>query len=367
MKILKELVKLVFILSISLSLFNSCKKKEEKEDEPQKIEINKQTKVMPAASREHIESIDPDTYTFIFSGTDEFINGLKVGNILVDGVSDKAPYGYLRKITVITDNKGSKQCQTELVTLPEAVPSGSIYFNTGNLKISDIKSMTLAEGVKLNTNKDPNFTVFDFTFEKVIVDPDNPDRKVTISGETALELDFFFNFDWAWDIEECPTVGDPSNGLCIDVKLFETGVDINQSGSIEIASEVGADFEESIDIATFIFDPWVFSVGPVPVVFLPKIKVILNANGEIVAVFSASVSEELTGKLGVKYENGSFGGINEWEFNKDFVAPQLEVNAVAEAHIGPQASLLLYGVAGPFVNLTACDKFEGSLNIGTGN
>ena len=366
MKNLKKIVKFVFILSISFLLLNSCKKKKDEEEPRQKIEINEQTKVMPVSSREHIESISPDTYTFVFNGTDDFINGLEVGNILVDGISEKAPYGYLRKITKITENKSNKQFQTELVTLPEAVPSGSIAFSTGSLKISDIKSMTLAKGVKLNMNKDPNFTAFDFTYEKVMVDPDNPERKVSISGKTTLELDFFFNFDWAWDIDACPTVGDPSNGVCIDIKLFETGVEITQSGSISIAAEVGANFEEEIILANFLFDPWAFSVGPVPVVILPKIKVILKANGEIVAIFSASASESFTGRLGVKYENDNFGPINDWVFNKDFVAPQLEINAKVEAHVGPQASLLFYGAAGPFINLTACDKFEGTLK-GNGN
>ena len=364
---MKKTLKLFILLSISFAVLQACKKKEEEEEKPHAIEINEQTKVMPESSRQYIKSLDLENYTFVFDGTDEFINGLEVGNIIVDGISDKAPYGYLRKITAITENKGEKQCQTELVTLPEAVPSGSIDFHTGNLKLSDVKTMKLAKGVKLNTNKDPNFTVFDFTFEKIMVDPHDTNRKVTISGQTALELDFFFNFDWDWDIEACPVLGDPSNGTCLEVSLFETGVEINQSASIAVVSEAGASFEEEITIASFTFQPWVFSVGTVPVVFVPKISLKLNAEGNIVAVFSSSASESLTGRLGVKYENGSFGGINDWNFNKDFVAPQLEVDASAEAHIGPQVSLLLYGAAGPFVNLTACDKFEGTLHTGSGN
>ncbi len=369
MKILEKSVKLLFIFSLSLILINSCKEKDPEDEEPQKpekIEVNEHTKVMPASSKEHIKSINPDTYTFTFDKSDDFINSLEVGDIIVDGVSDKAPYGYLRKIAAITDNNGTKQFQTEFVTLTEAVPTGSIRFNSKDFKKSGLKSVKLADGITLKNNKQ-GFNVYDFKFEKVIADPSSSSRKITISGETALNLDFFFDFDWEWDSDACPSLDDPTNGVCIKVSLFETGVEINQSATISIVSEVGANFEEQIDIATYIFDPWVVQVGPVPVVFVPKIKLFLKANGEIVAVFSSSVSEEMTGRLGVEYKDGNFKGINEWDFSKNFVAPQLEVNATVEAHIGPQISVLLYGVAGPYINMTACDKLEGELNTNTGN
>ena len=110
---MKKILKLAFFFILVLSISNSCKKNEEEEEKPHAIEINEQTKVMPVESRQHITSIDPNTYTFTFNGSDNFINDLTVGNILVDSMSTLAPYGYLRKITAITENKGNKQIQTE--------------------------------------------------------------------------------------------------------------------------------------------------------------------------------------------------------------------------------------------------------------
>jgi len=192
---MKKTLKLVVFLTLSLLISNSCKKKEEEEEQPHEIAVNEQTKVMPVESRQYITSIEPNTYTFTFNGSDNFINDLTVGNILVDSMSTLAPYGYLRKITAITEDKGNKQIQTELVTLTEAVPKGVIDFHTGNLKRSQVKSMILADGVKLIDNKDGKFDVFNFTYNKVMTDPSNSSRKITLSGETALSLDFFFNFD----------------------------------------------------------------------------------------------------------------------------------------------------------------------------
>ncbi len=354
---------LILILTVGiLTIPFGCKKNDDKPDpeptpQPGEVIIADITNVMDAETRSAITAIDTVNYTFTFSGETDLLNKLKVGDIIVDSASEFAEYGYLRMITKVEGTKGDKQIQTRPAGLTEAIHQGSINFNSGLLKTSQIRHMELAEGVTLKTLKGSDFTVFDMDYD---MEFGSGNDKVTVEGNTSLSIDMFFNFDWSW----CILCTDPG----VEIDLFESGVELNQAASINIVSEYGASLKQRMPIATFYFEPWTFFVGPVPVVFVPKIELFVEVDGSVTAEFSTGASEAFNGRLGSKYtSDDGWSMIKEKTFTYDYYPPELNLSAGVEANVGPEVSLLLYGVAGPYTNITTCAKLEAELHTGTSN
>ena len=354
---MKKLLLIFLALGILILPF-ACKKKTndpEPEPEPSGVIVADITKVMDLETRAAITQIDTTNFTFTFSGESGLIGGFKVGDILVDSGSNLARYGYLRMITGIEKTKGETNVTTRQAGLTEAILQGSIDFNSGKLKTSQIVRMDLADGVKLKSLKNTDFTVFDMDYD---MEFGSGNDKITVAGSTALDIEVFFKFDWDWNIAP-PEVF---------VTLFESGVEINQSASINITSQYGASIKKRIPFATYYFEPWTFSVGPVPVVFIPKIELFIAVDGTLTAEFSTGASESFNGRLGAKYTDADgWGMIKEKTFTYDYYPPVMDISAHVEANVGPEVSLMLYGIAGPYTNVTACAKLDADIQTGTNN
>lgn len=252
---MKKLLPLLIALAI---LFTAgCKKETPEQPGPDPtptgdVIVAENTRIIDQQTRSIITSIDTVNYTITVTGNSDIISNLKVGDILVDSASAQAPYGYLRKVTSISNNKdGEVVIVTGMATLTEAVNKGSIDFNTGKLSMAHVESYQLADGVTLQNLKNTDFTVFSFDYEKVF---ENDNGEVTISGHTDLDIEFFFDFDWDFDWLSLPPMP--------IVEKFESGVEINQNASIMMYSEAGAGMHERISLAKFYFTPWTFMVGP---------------------------------------------------------------------------------------------------------
>ena len=355
---------LLFTLLLGIFLFSACKKDDPADPAPggtdpnpeppqQEIELNPMTKVISEEDRYAIMDIDSTDFTLmVMSGSDRF-DSLTKGNIIVDGVSEMAPYGYLRKVVSVEKDPGTGliTIKTEQATLAEAFKKGSIHFNSGDLKVGQIRDMELAKGVTLKNVKDVNFTVFDFDIDK---DIQEGNAVINIKGNSKLKMSLFFDFDWSveFDLDWIP--------IKIDVDLFQTGVSVNQSTSIKLTCENEISYDKRFKLATFHLQPITFFVGPVPVVFVPTVDLYTDMKGNITANFSVMASESFEGKLGVKYKGG-WSPIAEKTFNTDYSAPQLTADASASVGVGPNVSILLYGIAGPYAEMAGCLGLDGTL------
>ncbi|MBN2669028.1 MAG: hypothetical protein JXR60_07350 [Bacteroidales bacterium] len=334
----------VLITLAILSIFYSCKKDEEKETTPNVVSEN--TIVFNDQTIAYISSLDTSNYTFVFAGSNAQIAQLKQGQIIVDDTSSIAPNGFLRKITSITNNNGITTVQTEQAKLTEAVKSGSIHFNSGQVKKSNIRQIELSKDVQFSQSK---FSVFAFDYNKTI---EQGNSTINISGHTELDLDFYMDYEWDFDILT----------LTPYISEFESGININQSASIVTSAQSGISFEEQIPLAKFYLTPWIIQVGIVPVVFIPVIDLYIDANGQISGTFTMGVTESYNGKLGTRYtsENG-FSKVDEDNYSSGYTYPSIELEANFETHLKTEFSLLLYGIAGPFANISGCTQMTSHL------
>jgi photosystem II stability/assembly factor-like uncharacterized protein len=356
-------VLLLIVLGIML-IPTGCKKDDKEEPKPDpnpqpgEIVVADITKIMDASTRQAIASIDTVNYTFVFNSETDFVKNLKVGDIMVDSCSEKAPYGYLRKVTAIEGTKGGKTVKTEQAKLTEAVLQGHIDFSANELPLlrNRIRKMVLAPGVTLKNMKNSDFTVFYFDYD---IDLGDENNGINIQGNSSLDMGLFFKFDWTYQILPYPDV---------IVDLFKAGVEMNQHSSINITSQAGATLTQNVSLATFYFDPWTFSVGPVPVVFFPKVELVMDVDGNVSAVFSTGASEDYHGELGIKYtSDGGFGPLSGSDFSYDYYAPSLEFSSGITAKVGPKVSLMLYNVVGPYIYLSGYTSLDASYYSSTGN
>ncbi len=352
---MKKLFLLLIIIQLGLG-FSACKKETDPIVDPETPEGEspfEAPNVVDEATRKIISEIDTTNFTFTFTGETDMMKNLKVGSILVDSISDMAPDGYLRKVTAVTSKKGETVVETQQAFITDIAEKGSIRFNSGRVKHSQIKKIVLAEGVQWVGKKDPNFSVFSFDYNKTI----NGDYgEFIMEGHTSLDMEFFFNFDWEWVWELDWTLGHP------EVELFESGVIIDQQASIHTEATGLITTDERYSLASFYFTPWTFMVGPVPVVFYPKLELFMEINGEISAEFTAGSSEEFHARMGAQYTSAhGWDEIAEHTYTSDFSAPNMSLEVNYLAHIGPEIGLYLYGIMGPYANVTACAQLISEL------
>ncbi|NOY49371.1 MAG: hypothetical protein GXO88_02205 [Chlorobi bacterium] len=360
---MRNLLLILLAIGILISPIACKKKNTQPKPDPDPIPdtteiiISENTKVIDLETRNAISKIDTSNFTFTFNGSTDELSALKVGDILVDSGSEIVAYGYLRKVKKIDSSRGETIVETEPAGLTEAILQGSIDFNSGKLKISQVQRMELAKGVKLKTLKNTDFTVFDMDYD---MEFGSGNDKVSVKGNTSLSMEVFFKFKWDY----CILCAPPE----VEVSLFESGIELDQTASINVVSEYGASISERIPLATFYFQPWTFAIGPVPVVFIPKVQLFVEVDGSVSAEFSTGASESFNGRLGAKYtSDDGWSTIADKTFIFDYYPPQLDLSASVKANVGPEVSLMLYGVAGPFTNVTACSQLDAERHTGTDN
>jgi hypothetical protein len=354
---------LLSLAMAALVILSACKKEDPVEPDPQpepdqEIIIHDFTKLIDEDVSDQMTEVDTINYTLKFKSGSEFAKELKVGDIVVQGVTEQAPYGMLRKVKAVKSAKdGEYEIETEQASLIEAIPKGNIHFRSGQIKMSDIRKMELAEGVTINTDKATDFEVFSFDYHNTF---DSDAGTLTIDGHTEMEMEFFFDYDWEveWEYFIIPT---------FKLSMLETGFEIDQSASINIEAIGGYENQEEISLAKFYFNPWTVFVGFVPVVFFPQVELILQTNGTLRAEFTTSASEQFDGKIGVRYDDGNWSEISESTVNTSYTPPNSDVDFDVRADIGPKISVKLYNAAGPYANCTAFSKVHGHVYTSTLN
>ena len=341
---------IIYLLAIVL-FFTTCKKDEvapkEKPIIGKEIIIGDNTKVLKLEDREGIVDIDLDNFNFTATPSG-FFNSIDVNDIIVDSTSSKSPYGYMRKVTSIENNGGQLIIHTEQAKLVEAIKQASFSLKTNGLKNSDIQSIVLEPGVTISKKSTNKFRAFEFNFDKRFGTPENG---VYVSGDTYLDIDFFWDFEWS------VTTDSPF----FEVDLLKSGVEVDQGASINVVGNGSYSETTSFKFAAIEFTPITIMVGPVPLVFVPKVEFFINMKGEISANITTGASETFNTKLGIKYENSEWSPIFEKNFDYDFIIPSIEANALIEASVEPRAGIFLYGIAGPVVGIEAYTNLNSEL------
>lgn len=245
-----------------------------------------------------------------------FLDKVKIGDILLGGVSEKTPYGFARKVTSVDKNGLETKIKTEHASIEETFKE---------LRVKD--------------KKYPNISKERFSNYL-----DN--LKISNDIEVKGKLDFVTTIE-----------GD------IEVKNFKlkkfyikSSFNFNQGVDFIAKSTVNYTWDEDFFIGQF--SPLAFG----PVVVTPKAYLHTNITFDTLGEASASVEFNQKFSVGMKYEDGNWEKI----YEPIKFTPLYDVNTKLEAtlsgEIGPEIRFILFEVLGPKVNLLSYANLEASID-----
>ena len=312
-----------------------------------KVVLQGETKILDENAMQYL--INRESSIFYFDPGIESVVVLQVGDVIMGRVI--GGNGFLRKITNIYTAAGKLVVETEFATIPDAVAQGTLSFSK-KLTHSDlaISGTIINSGVSLQRAESPDSTVFTFNVNTQVAqngirpawEVNESFGIVNIQGAVSLtfEIDTALDKCWCWP---------PIEG-------FRTVLIVTQDNDLDISASEGAKVEGSISLGSLTF--------PVSLSGLPatlEVEIFLGVNGEIEV--TASTGAILTNKItaGVRYRKDEGWSPVSGYSRRSFTVKPVELGGSVSltGYVKPEASLLIVGLVGPYMNLESYLKLQG--------
>lgn len=334
-------------------------------EEPLEVIIRENTRVMDADARDRLQAYDPATGTLVFAGTTEMLAALQPGDVLASEPTAAAPYGLLRKVTLVTPQGSGLAVDTVQASLREVIVQGELRADLA-LEPADLRSTKVLNPAAQALTAQP-LTVsglgFDIPVSGVLHDADgNPSTtadQVRVSGSLGfalgltLDLGFRFEYDPPFDVDLTTKV------VGILRMQERTSIDVTVAGAVS--------FDESVALASYEFGPYTFFVGPVPVVIVPVVTVAISGDGQASAALGFGANQSLTIEAGVRKDYGSgfrpvFSVTPSGSAHApDLVASRSGPSFQVRGGLTARGAMRLYGLAGPYAELGAYALMTGGI------
>ncbi len=317
-------------------------------------EIPATTKVTDQASRQALSEFTNagGNYTLRFSQATPVLLNLQPGDVLVSAPSERAPGGYLVKVTAVRQEGGGVVVTGTQARIEEAIHQGQLMVNDQPLTPAGPVEY-LANGVRVSrispqfersiTFQITNAVLYDFNEGGV-------SARLVMNGSVTATV----GLDLVVDIRT--RVGIPP--VYLHRFLAQGRAQLN--GRFEVSGEARGSISREIPIARVPFSTITFTIGPVPVVVVPSMVFSVGASGEVsVSLYMGTVIENYAA-AGIEYVDGrGWQPIQEFRRNISWLGPDLtgalEVRGYARAGLG----LDVYGVPTASVGLSAYARLWG--------
>ena len=345
MKTIFKVLSLLFIIGCLCS----CKKKEETLSSDA-IVIAKAVKVINNETwNKQFISLDSTNYTITFSKNITSTLQIKVGDIIVS----EAGEGLLRKVKSVSTVGNETKVQTESATLTDVIQQGLIEYDQP-LTISQIKSIDYNyAGLKLKTDNSKGAEQTQFSWDINAVLYDNDGNLATTSDQ--IKLIGTFNCDWRLALRI-------DVGLSTGLKEVKFGYESSENLDLQLIAGIQYSFEKKITLATVNFTPIVVTIGFVPIVFTPQLKISVGIDGSANASVTSKITQSISFNAGIQYlKDQDWSPYNTFDKNIGFQPPQLNMNASTSAYLKPELLIKVYAIAGPYANLKLYGRVDANL------
>ena len=277
-------------------------------------------------------------HRFSLSAGSPRIRGLRLGDVLVGGPTSFSPNGYLLKVVSVSRRRGQVEVQTRPASLTEAIQQGSVEMSRA-LSGFEVRQSVELEGVGLQTTTP--------TIQAIGLE-------VRLDRVVLADADGDLNTTYDQVVANGRVHLDPSLSLKLRIRDFEVEEfsfisETRETSDLELITSVDlVDYHVRQEVARYTFAPIVVWVGTVPVVFTPVLAVHVGLDGTVTVGMTTSVSQQATITAGATYAGGVWSPVSEITPNFYFSPPTLSAMARVAAYSGPQLSLMVYGVAGPY-------------------
>jgi hypothetical protein len=289
------------------------------------VEVSPSAKVLNTSTVNNLVSVSGDGSVLTFNAQNS--QTITAGDIIVAGSIEKAPQGLLRKVTGVNTSGNEVTVTTTQATIEEAFKKATIK-HTFPLKSDDISSSNLKKGVTLRKRTNGNKESY------IDIDINNLQISdgVTVSGSVGFDMDFDLDLEVKWfTIKKASFIASTSYRSNLN---FKTTADRKK-------------VDDKIQIGSINFAPITIFFGALPVVFTIDLSLYVGMNGDFSAGIESGVIQDVQCKGGLEYQGG-WHPVKEYTSDFDFTVPKLSSGCHITGYVGPELSLKIYGIAGPY-------------------
>lgn len=323
------------IVCLGMLSTTSCKKEEKTIDptsttqqgENGNIELFPNAKVVSDTENKNLTSVTEESLTF--TGSSDFFNSIKVGDILMSGTSELAPDGYLRSVNSIEKNGNTVVFHTSNSSLEKAIKNGNIHvefpimFNanedleTG--KTSALYTNTQTKTIPLNHilyDKDGNKT-------GTLYDQISTNGSLVFSATMSIDM----NFSWgSLNYFDAKTTFAATNSQTLTM-----------GGTLTIPQKTVKMYgNTSIPSVNFV-------ISGVPVNIKPYVDVYVDYGGSVTAQAKFGYKGQTSYTPEIKYQNGSWKYLSVKSASLVGYKPNVNLSANFSASLRPRITFALYG------------------------
>lgn len=319
---------------IAASTFYSCSKDDSIESYVEPVVAEKELK-------ENTKILSDDDLNSVSNYEDSKIYFTKpmdysVGDIIVGGVGEKSPYGFLEKVSSISIDK--KSFSTTDVSISEAINNGEFVFSK-RLTVDDLSKK---QSNKIVQSKTSGYE-FSYPIENAVVydfdgNLDTTGDQIRVSGEVLFNAEL--NAEAKFEKK-------------LEYFHFEVGVDVDSNLEIKCGNKsVANNIDEKVVLYNEYFTPFtVLGPGFFPLVIVPNIEIEAGVVGDLSGEVTSNIGAEANLKNKLKYEFSDWSNDTESRINFNYESPESYVKTGIKGYVEPKLSFLVYGGAGPFVSI----------------
>jgi hypothetical protein len=257
----------------------------------------------------------------VFSASSAEIEKLTDLNIIVTGITEKTPYGLLRKVTGIQNDGTTVTVTTTDALLTDIIKEGTIHLQVKLLE-KDFTLKSKMDGV-LVSGPGKAFDGLAVTLDNFELFRDGA-RLVTLNGAIGIspEIDL--------------TIKIKANKIN-EINLVTT---LNKVDELTVSSNGAFSGGQRLVAAEFTHSPIIID----SLVFVPEVKIYCGFNGIVSGAVTSGVRQDRVITSGLNFKNSIWSAdplIN--SESHDFSTPEITENSDLKVYSGPEITLRLFG------------------------
>ena len=300
------------------------------------------------------------------------------GDVLLAGISQATPAGLLRIVLAVEqDDAGHPVLRTAAAPLQAAFRK--LHATLADLTTPFTKQATFTGTDRVPLAVKPQFSIAgdlgDHQNYKIVVfdgdgNTDTTNDQVLIDATLGGGFRYELRIDMDWGavdripqtVKQClldsPAVLIGQAPPCEPTALLPEltlalAVEPHLDAAVAVSGSASVGFEQSFDVGTITLAP--FAVGPL--VIVPNADIIATVAGKASASFAAkahaNIEVSTKAVLSSKSSNSKFVPFELKKVDADAETPEIDLYAEASAKAGVRFVLALYGVVGPYAQLSA--------------
>lgn len=345
---------LVLVLGLS-ACTPSVQQPSQAESSSVEVKIPETTKVLKEDLLTKLTVVvdNPDIKSLTFDDA-KYVNstglGIKPGDVIVAGVTEKTPFGLLKRVLGVEQKANQLIVRLTDASLEDAIErgevKGKVYLTSSNIRsYSALEGVEIIKGPRSIADIYEPLAVLDgikLIFNKVLYEGNG--FSVRIDGSMFIRpvIDFTLSIE------------------SFKIKDSFIRVGVNENLNIRFTSFCQNSLRKEIEIARLGFAPVTFMVGSVPIVLTPSLSVRLGVNGQVYAIATAEVTQNFYAAVGVKGK--SFDEFREVSKSFNYQRVSVDGNLSAIAYATVDVRMSVYGTLSVDGNLRGFLELTGTTN-----